>query len=406
MLGGVVKLTGIPYLMLVVFFIAALGYLLGKFTIKGISLGTSGVFVIALLFGIFFYPNLTDHLSANTGSLLKVVENLGLVLFVTSVGYIAGPGFFQNMKKHARSYLKIGLLIVVTGGLVSAACIGVGRMLGEENHEHFTALVAGLLSGALTSTPAFSVAKESAGPLYEDAVSAGYGIAYLFGVVGVVAFVQMIPKIEKADMRIERTKLAVSHTFVGDHRSSGTLQIDSFGIMPISAAITLGIIIGAIRIPISSKGYEGSTFSLTSTGGCLLVSILLGHLGRIGKINLRPNSNTLKVFRETGLMLFLIGAGIAGGSAFLSNFRALYFVYGAVITVVPMLLGYIYAKKILHLELLNSLGAITGGMTSTPALGTLINTSGTDTVTAAYAAAYPIALVSLTIVEQLLILLF
>lgn len=406
MLNSIINLNGIPYLILMAFLIATLGYLLGRITIKGIALGTSGVFVIALLFGMFFYPKLLEHVTNNVDSLLKVIENLGLVLFVTSVGFIAGPGFFANMQKHVRSYLQIGLVIVISGGLCSALCIIIGRALGELDQERFTALVAGLLSGALTSTPAFSVAKESAGSLYEDAVSAGYGIAYLFGVVGVVAFVQITPKLEKADMCKERTRLAATHVISEKTIENGLIQIEPLGIMPIATAITLGVLVGAIRIPTSSQGYEGATFSLTSTGGCLLISLLMGHFGKIGKISLLPKMNTLKVYRETGLMLFLIGAGVAGGSAFLSNFKPLYFFYGAFITLMPMMLGYFYAKKILRLELLDTLGAITGGMTSTPALGTLINTSGTDSVTAAYAAAYPIALVVLTMIEQLLILIF
>ena len=105
-------------------------------------------------------------------------------------------------------------------------------------------------------------------------------------------------------------------------------------------------------------------------------------------------------------MLFLAGAGISGGAAFLQNFQVIYFFYGAFITVIPMIAGYFYASKALKLSLLNSLGAIAGGMTSTPALGALINSAGTDEVASAYAAVYPVSLVALTIVEQLLILLF
>ena len=56
--------------------------------------------------------------------------------------------------------------------------------------------------------------------------------------------------------------------------------------------------------------------------------------------------------------------------------------------------------------MLNNLGSITGVMTSTPALGTLINVAGTDDVASAYAATYPIALVCVVLVSQFIILLF
>ena len=77
-----------------------------------------------------------------------------------------------------------------------------------------------------------------------------------------------------------------------------------------------------------------------------------------------------------------------------------------VMTIVPMILGFIFAKYVLKLSLLNNLGSITGGMTSTPALGTLISTAGTENVASAYAATYPVALISIVLVSQFLIMLF
>ena len=73
-------------------------------------------------------------------------------------------------------------------------------------------------------------------------------------------------------------------------------------------------------------------------------------------------------------------------------------------TTIPMVIGYFVAKHLLKLPLLNTLGSITGGMTSTPALGTLINTSGTEDVATAYAATYPIALVAIVVASQLILL--
>lgn len=81
------------------------------------------------------------------------------------------------------------------------------------------------------------------------------------------------------------------------------------------------------------------------------------------------------------------------------------FVYGAVMTLLPMIVGYFVAAKMLKLSLLNNLGSITGGMTSTPALGTLIDVAGTDDVASAYAATYPIALVSVVLSSQFIVLL-
>jgi putative transport protein len=138
----------------------------------------------------------------------------------------------------------------------------------------------------------------------------------------------------------------------------------------------------------------------------LLVALVFGHFGKFGRVKVMPTTQTLKVFREFGLMMFLIGAGIAGGAKFVEYFEPVYFLYGAVMTVVPMVLAYLFAKLVLKMGLLNNLGAITGAMTSTPALGTLISTAGTEDVATAYAATYPIALITVVLVSQFLIILF
>ena len=137
-----------------------------------------------------------------------------------------------------------------------------------------------------------------------------------------------------------------------------------------------------------------------------MVSLVFGHFGRIGKLNMMPDSHTLKLLRELGLVLFLVGAGIPGGADFVANFDPMYFVYGVIMTIVPLIIGYLFAKYVLKLSLLNNLGSITGGMTSTPALGTLIGVAKTEDVAAAYAATYPIALIAVVLVSQFLIILF
>lgn len=384
--------------MLSVIAIAALGYVVGRITIKGISLGTAGVFLVALAYGCFFYKELSNELNVDfVGNALKIVDNLGLILFVTAVGFIAGPNFFGNFKKNFKSYVVLAVIIILSGGLACAGCIFVGRNFTDLESGEFTALLTGILSGALTSTPGFSAAKEAAKD-YVDAVSVGYAIAYIFGVIGVVLFVQLIPKMLKANMAEERKLLANIDSKGSKKATKGKLiEMDDFGIMPFALAALIGIFVGAFKF---------KNFSLSTTGGCLLVSLIFGHFGRIGKISIMPKDGTLKVFRELGLMFFLIGAGVSGGAKFVKYFDPIYFVYGIIMTIVPMVLGFIFAKYVLKLSLLNNLGSITGGMTSTPALGTLISTAGTEDVASAYAATYPVALISVVIVSQLLIMFF
>ncbi len=302
--GGLIAVKGVTFLLFCVLAIAVVGYALGRVSVKGVNLGTAGVFIIALLFGCFFFEPLKAQLmvSGESGeavsyvdNALKVIESLGLILFVTSVGFIAGPKFFGNMKKNFKSYILLGVLIIVAGGISAIGCIYLGRALGETNYAEFTAMIVGLLSGSLTSTPAFSAAKDTVAPEYVNAVAVGHGIAYLFGVVGVVLFVQLIPKLTKANMEEERAKLTQIDDGATEKKEVGKLiELDGFGFAAFSLAAIVGIFVGMIKF--------GPTFSLTTTGGCLLVALVFGHFGRIGKVSLMPQEGTLKVFRELGLL--------------------------------------------------------------------------------------------------------
>jgi putative transport protein len=334
------------------------------------------------------------------------IGDVGLVLFVTAVGSIAGPNFFRDLKKNAKTYLPMGAIIIIIGAGVATAFAlipGIG-----------SAFASGVLSGALTSTPAFSAAKEIAGD--EAAmVSLGQAISYPFGVVGVVLFVQIMPKILKADMAKERALIAAP----GEKKEVKTeakvekkrFDIDGFGFAAFGLAIVFGLLLGSIKIPLTSAGYDGSCFSLGMTGGPLIMALILAHFGHIGPLNMRVNVQVLKIFREFGLVLFLLGAGVEGGVQLVQQIQnseyglmiVLYgFIAGMLITLIPMIVGYIFARKICKLHLLNTLGSITGGMTSTPALGTLISVAETDDVAGAYASTYPIALVLIVFACQII----
>ena len=405
--GGVIPITGITFLMFSIFAIIAIGLLIGSIKVKGINLGDAGVFIVALIFGCFFYDKLEAQLPGYTDKGLKIIENLGLILFVSSVGFIAGPKFFGNLKKNFKSYVVLGLVVILSGGLAAVLCIFIGRALGEPDHKALTAMVVGLLSGSLTSTPAFSAAKATVDPAYESLVSVGHGIAYIFGVVGVVLFVQLVPKILKADMAAERAKLVqVADKTEKKRDTTNLFKIDDHGFGVFALAAVLGTLVGMIKVPLSSAGLSGTTFALTTTGGCLLVTLVFGHFGKAGKVCIMPEVGTLKIFRDLGLILFLVGAGIPGGAEFVEEFQVMYFIYGVIMTIVPLILGFLFSKYVLKLSLLNNLGSLTGGMTSTPSLGTLIRTAGTEDVAAAYAATYPIALIAVVLVSQFLIILF
>ena len=368
--------------LMLIFTILVLGYALGRITICGLDLGTAGVLLVALVFGHF-------------GVVIPdIVGDLGLICFVTAVGYIAGPKFFRNIKANAKSYILIGLVTILAGALVCTAVIKLFNVP--------TDICVGLMSGALTSTPGLAAAKEAAGVN----AAVGYGIAYPFGVVGVVLFVQLIPRILKTDMDAERAKFTAAATVsVEKKEEKKRIVIDEFGFFAFALAIILGIILAKISIPLPG----GGKFALGTSGGPLLAGLVLGHFGHIGPVDIRPNTNMLKHIREFGLALFLLGAGLEGGAGFVEVLQeqgVMLFVYGALLTTIPMFAAYFFAAKVLKLSVFNSLGSICGGMTSTPALGTLIRVTKTDDVAAAYAATYPFALILVVLCCQFIGILF
>ena len=407
------KIYSINALLAGLFIVTTLGYLLGRITIKGVSLGTAGVFLVAILFGFLctLIPEELPvigafHLDENVSNVKyykTVIQNVGLVMFVGSVGFIAGPRFFKDLAKNVKTYILMGVVIILSG-----AAVAVGFALMPGIGAPFSA---GVLSGALTSTPGYSAALEVAGEA-QGLVTLGHAIAYPFGVIGVVLFVQLMPKFLKADMNYERSLLKPEVMASTEEKAERKLfTCDDFGLTAIAIAIVSGLIVGGIKIPLTGAGFGGACFSLGTTGGVLIMCLVFGHFGRIGKLSLQVPTASAKVLRELGLMLFLIGAGVDGGVSLVTQVAkaggGMIVVWGllggAVMTVVPMIVGFILGKKVLKLPLLNNLGSITGGMTSTPALGTLINTAETEDVASAYASTYPIALVLIVLACNLMI---
>jgi putative transport protein len=393
-----------------VFLIATLGYALGGIKIKGISLGTAGVLVVALLYGIittkisyvndagetvtgaFKFGSKVINLFNNTvKSNYTFVSNLGTDLFVTAVGLIAGPKFFRNFNKKTIGYVLMGLVVIATGVGITSLCISLFKVE--------TPMALGLMTGALTSTPGLSAAKEAVGEAGEAMATAGYGIAYLFGVLGVVFFVQLMPKFLKTNVEEERKFVEAANAVTAKNDGKKRFKLDSLGFFPFMLTVMLGIMLGSIKIP-------GINFSLGSSGGVLVMGLIIGHFGHLFGIDLTVDKKTLNFFRELGLCLFLIGAGVPGGANFIQNVKAEYFLIGIAITLIPMIVGYIFGRFVFKFRIFNNLASITGGMTSTPALGTLISVAGTDEISGCYAATYPIALVFVVLSAKILPMIF
>jgi putative transport protein len=160
------------------FVIICLGFILGSIKIKGISLDISAIIFVALIFGHFGM------------TMPPIIGKLGLILFIYTIGMQAGPGFFESFRQQGRNLAIIATVVVVSASLIA---FGAFWWTGID-----MPVAIGLLTGALTSTPGLAAAIDATGsPL----VSIGYGIAYPFGVIGVILFVRLYPKIIRADIK-------------------------------------------------------------------------------------------------------------------------------------------------------------------------------------------------------------
>jgi len=160
------------------FVIICLGFILGSIKIKGISLDISAIIFVALIFG---------HYGV---TMPPIIGKLGLVLFIYTIGMQAGPGFFESFRKQGRNLAILATIIVGSAAIVTFIAY---TWTGIE-----TPVAIGLLTGALTSTPGLAAAIDATG---SSLVSIGYGIAYPFGVIGVILFVRLYPKLIRADLK-------------------------------------------------------------------------------------------------------------------------------------------------------------------------------------------------------------
>jgi len=172
--------------MLLLFLVLPLGYWLGLIKIKGIAFGSAGVLFVALIFG---YAGFT---------LPKSIMDIGLILFVYSVGLAVGPKFFSGFRKQGMRFIIIGLVATIAGGIATLAVTKIWHLPVD--------IASGLYTGALTNTPALAAAMEFVARIAKgsaDKVSTGYGIAYPFAMIWTVILVQSLPLLFKSRLSEE-----------------------------------------------------------------------------------------------------------------------------------------------------------------------------------------------------------
>ncbi len=370
--------------LLIIFLIMVLGYALGHINFFGLKFGASAILIVALFFGHFGFE------------VPKFLASLGLVLFLAPIGLMAGPSFMANIKKNGLSFLAISFITVAIGGVLI--------VLVSKFFDIDLALSMGLATGAMTSTSMLGTVKSLT---TSNLPGVGYGIAYAFGVVGVVLIVQLIPRILKIDVEEENKKLILPKDNANTVKKDfvNLIDFEKNGLFAIALASTLGILLGSIKIPIGNV-----SLSLGAGGGSLIAGLVLGHYGRLGRINLVVSNDRLALVRDLGLAFFLLESGVSAGTGFVevvSQYGIKLFFAGVILTLVPALISLFISYKVFKLPLFAALGATTGSMTSAPSLGALLQvTNGDDKVSSFYAATQPTATVMMVFLPQIINIFF
>jgi putative transport protein len=185
--------NSIAHAVIIFALVIAAGIWLGRLKIKGISLGVTWVLFTGLLLswiGIAVDEH-TEHF----------VKELGLILFVYSIGLQVGPGFFASLKKYALNNNLLAVIAVSIGVLLTVLLWWLSK-----NH---ISIMAGIMSGAVTNTPGLAAAQAAVSDLHvtgtdKSLITLAYAVAYPLGVFGIIGSLVVLKKIFKVDIAAEQ----------------------------------------------------------------------------------------------------------------------------------------------------------------------------------------------------------
>jgi len=172
-------------------------------------------------------------------------------------------------------------------------------------------------------------------------------------------------------------------------------------LLSLAIGLGAGILVGNLALDVG-----GLSISLGIAGGPLAVGLVLGHFRRIGPVRGSFPAAAQLLLTEGGLALFLTDAGVGAGenvAAVLTQHGPLLLGAAGAIAIIPLVIGFCVARFAFRLSLLQALGATCGGMTSTPGLAVLTGASDSSQPVTSYVAAYPVALVLITVLSPLLV---
>lgn len=207
--------TGVAHTILLVAFVVGTGLYLGRFKVKGISLGSTWILFMGILMG---------HLGFKAdGEMLHFIKEFGLILFVFSIGLQVGPGFFHSFRSGG---VKMNLLAAMNVLLA----VAMAWILSAVTDTGLTTMT-GVMSGAVTNTPGLGAAQQTfadvamasgADPVAASAEAAtlasGYAVAYPIGVIGVILVILLFKGLFRIDHKKELAALEAEEASVAKAR--------------------------------------------------------------------------------------------------------------------------------------------------------------------------------------------
>ena len=177
-------------------------------------------------------------------------------------------------------------------------------------------------------------------------------------------------------------------------------------LIPIFIGIALGVVLGSISFWIPGVPQP---VKLGLAGGPLIVAILIGRYGPYYRLITYTTMSANLMLREVGISLFLAGVGLGAGEDFVPTLVAggyVWIAYGAVITIVPLLLAGLFGRFYYKLNYYTLIGVLSGASTNPPALAYSTEQTTSDAPSVGYATVYPLSMFLRVLAAQLLILIF
>lgn len=183
-------------------------------------------------------------------------------------------------------------------------------------------------------------------------------------------------------------------------------ELNTPRLLPIFVGIMLGVILGSWPLAVPNLP---APIKLGLASGPMIVAIVLARIGRVGPLIWYMPQSASGLLRELGIVMFLTAVGLNGGEGFFSKLathEGLYWLgYGAIITLLPLLLVVIFARVVLKINYLHICGLLCGSLNS-PSLAFTHTMTNSEAPAVAFATVYPLTMIMRVLVAQVLVLMF